>query len=139
MSAAGGKTILLVGAFDTKGAEYAFVKDLVERRGHHVLAMNTGVMGEPVHLGADIASAQVAEAAGEPLTALRAADDRGRAMTVMSHGAAVLARRLFDEGRFDGILGMGGSGGTSVISAAMRALPVGVPKVLVSTVASGDT
>jgi uncharacterized protein (UPF0261 family) len=139
MTAARGKTILLIGAFDTKGEEYAFVTNLIEGRGHRVLTVDTGVMREPAHLTADIAAAQVAEAAGESLATLRAGDDRGRAMTVMSQGAARLVRELFDAGRFDGILGMGGTGGTSVIGAAMRALPVGVPKVLVSTAASGDT
>ena len=131
--------ILMVGAFDTKGPEYAFLREQILARGHEVLAMNTGVIGEasafPVDMGAD----EVATAGGLSLGALRKAADRGDAMKVMSEGAAVVAKRLHDEGAFDGIVGMGGSGGSSVVTAAMRALPVGVPKVCVSTVASGDT
>lgn len=133
------KDILLVGAFDTKGEEYAFVKRLIEGRGHRVLTMDFGVMGDARHIQPDIPASEVAEAAGETLQALRSAGDRGQAMTSMSQGVAQVVRNLHDAGRFDGILGMGGTGGTSVISAAMRALPVGVPKVLVSTAASGDT
>lgn len=134
-----GKTILLVGAFDTKGEEYAFVKRLIEARGHRVLTMNTGVMAAATHLSPDIDAAAVATAGGESLPVLRQRDDRGWAMTVMSKGAAAVARDLYAQGQFNGILGMGGTGGTSVVSAAMRSLPVGLPKVLVSTVASGDT
>ena len=131
--------ILMVGAFDTKGPEYAFLREQILAKGHEVLAMNTGVIGEAEAFAVDIAADEVATAGGSSLAALRAASDRGAAMTVMSAGAAAVARRLHDAGRFDGIVGMGGSGGSSVVTAAMRALPVGVPKVCVSTVASGDT
>ncbi len=133
------KTIVLLGAFDTKGEEYAFVKDLIEARGHRVFAMNTGVMGEARGLVPDVDAAAVADAAGENLASLRGEGDRGRAMAAMGRGAAQLVRSLYDAGQLGGILGMGGTGGTAVISAAMRELPVGVPKVLVSTAASGDT
>jgi uncharacterized protein (UPF0261 family) len=133
------KTILLVGAFDTKGEEYAYVKQLIEARGHRVLAANTGVMDEPRQISADFGASQIAAAGGASLQELRDRGDRGWAMTVLSQGAAAFVRELFDAGRFDGVLGLGGTGGTSVISAAMRNLPVGVPKVLVSTAASGDT
>src|SRR3954471_23287917 len=124
---ADGATILLMGSFDTKGEEYAFVKQLIEARGHRVLAVNVGVMGEAHHVQPDIHAAEVAEAAGASLRALRERGDRGQAMTAMAEGAAKVARALYEERRFAGILGMGGTGGTSVISAAMRALPVGVP------------
>jgi len=133
------KTVLLIGAFDTKGEEYAFVKGLIEARGHQVLTVDTGVMGEPRWISPDVSAARVAEAGGTTLEALRATGDRGGAMATMGAGAAALVRELFEAGRFEGVLGMGGTGGTSVISAALRALPVGVPKVLVSTAASGDT
>jgi len=139
MMASREKTVLLIGAFDTKGEEYAFVKGLIEARGHRVLTMDTSVIGEPRRIGVDIPAARVAEAGGATLEALRAGDDRGKAMAAMAAGAAVLVRELFVTGRFDGALGMGGSGGTAVIATALRTLPVGVPKVLVSTVASGDT
>jgi uncharacterized protein (UPF0261 family) len=87
----------------------------------------------------DVAAEEVARAGGGDLAALRQRKDRGEAMKVMTAGAAAIARRLYDDGRFDGIVGMGGTGGTTVITAAMRALPVGVPKLCVSTAASGDT
>jgi uncharacterized protein (UPF0261 family) len=129
----------MVGAFDTKGPEYAFLREQILAQGHEILAMNTGVIGEAEAFSVDVGADEVATAGGSSLVALREAGDRGEAMKVMSDGAAVVAKRLYDAGKFDGIVGMGGSGGSSVVTAAMRALPVGVPKVCVSTVASGDT
>jgi uncharacterized protein (UPF0261 family) len=131
------KTVLLIGAFDTKGEEYAFVRDRVLALGCDVLTMNTGVLDTTNRFPVDVEADAVAEAGGRALAELRKAGDRGAAMRVMADGAAVLARRLHDEGRFDGVFGMGGSGGSSVVTAAMRALPVGVPKVCVSTAAGG--
>jgi uncharacterized protein (UPF0261 family) len=133
------KTVLLLGSFDTKGEEYAYVEQLVLNRGHHVLKVDIGVMGEPTNTKVDIGADKVAEMVGETLISLRSQGDRGAAMTAMAKGASKLIRRLYEDGKFDGILGMGGTGGSSVISAAMRNLPIGVPKVLVSTAASGDT
>jgi uncharacterized protein (UPF0261 family) len=134
-----GKTVLLLGTFDTKGQDFAFVEQLIRAKGHDVLKVNFGTFSEPKSAGEDFGPEEVAAAAGTTLEELRAKNDRGHAMTVMSRGAAVLVRRLYDEGRFQAILGMGGTGGSSVISAAMRELPLKVPKVLVSTAASGDT
>ncbi|MER3418309.1 MAG: hypothetical protein C4343_04205 [Chloroflexota bacterium] len=133
-----GKTIVLVGALDTKGPDYAFVKSEIERRGHRALVVDTSVTGAPAFL-ADVTAAEVAEAGGSSLEELRAKADRGVAMEVMTRGVAVVARRLYDEGRLDGILALGGSAGAAMGTAAMRALPLGVPKVMVTTVASGDT
>jgi uncharacterized protein (UPF0261 family) len=133
------KTVLLLGSFDTKGEEYAYVEQLVINRGHHVLKVDIGVMGEPTNTKVDITADKVAEMVGETLDSLRSQGDRGAAMTAMAKGASKLIRSLYEDGKFDGILGMGGTGGSSVISAAMRNLPIGVPKVLVSTAASGDT
>lgn len=132
------KRIALIGALDTKGAEFGFVKQGIEERGHEVLLIDTGVMDAPL-LRADVAADAVAEAGGTPLAALREQQDRGEAMRVMAAGAAVVAARLAAAGQIDGILSMGGSAGTAVGTAAMRALPVGFPKVMVSTVAAGDT
>ncbi len=101
--------------------------------------MNTGVLGTTDLFPVDIEAAEVAEASAADLQSLRSAQDRAEAMKAMSSGAPKVLRRLFDKGQFDGVIGMGGSGGSSVITAAMQALPVGVPKVCVSTVASGDT
>lgn len=132
------KTILLIGAFDTKGPEYAFLRERILELGCVVLTLNTGVLGGCDCFRIDIEADEVARAAGHDLAALRAAGDRGEAMKAFAAGAPVVVRRLFDEGRFDGVIGMGGTGGSSVIAAGMRALPLGVPKVLVSTAASGD-
>jgi len=130
-------TIAIIAALDTKGEEARLVRDLIAARGHRPLVVDTGVMGEP-RFAPDIPAEEVARAGGTTLAALRARADRGEAITAMAAGAAALARRLHQEGRLDGIIGLGGSAGTAVGSAAMRALPVGVPKLLVSTVAAGN-
>ena len=131
------KTIALIGALDTKGHEFAFVKQAIEQRGHQTLVINTGVMEEPI-FAPDITAQAVAEAGGASQAELRTQADRGKAIDVMAKGAAVVVKQLHDQGKIDGILGMGGSAGTAIGTAAMRALPIGVPKVMVSTLASGD-
>jgi uncharacterized protein (UPF0261 family) len=131
------KTIALLGALDTKGAEYGFVKRCIEQRGHRTLVIDVGVLAPPA-IPPDVSRDEVARAAGGDIEVLRAKKDRGAAVATMSRGAAALLPKLYAEGRFDGVLAMGGSGGTSVACAAMRTLPLGVPKVMVSTVASGD-
>jgi uncharacterized protein (UPF0261 family) len=133
-------SILLLGTFDTKGEEYAFVRSLIEARGYRVIAMDLGILGDdsPPPFPIDVPAERVARAGGGDLAALRAARDRGAAVEVMQAGARVLTRELFAERRFGGMLGLGGGGGTSIITAAMRELPVGVPKVMVSTMASGN-
>jgi uncharacterized protein (UPF0261 family) len=131
------KTIAVIGALDTKGPEFAFVKAEIERRGHRALVVNTAVVGAPT-FEPDISAERVAEAGGASLPALRAQADRGAAMEVMTRGVARVVKDLYDEGKIDGVLGMGGSAGTIIGTSAMRALPVGVPKVMVSTLASGD-
>jgi len=132
------KKICLIGSFDTKGAEYAFVRDQILARGHSVLTVNTGVLGTTDLFPVDIEADQVAAAGEGNLNALRERKDRGEAMKVMCAGAPAVVAKLHAEGRIDGILGMGGTGGTTVVTSAMRALPVGLPKICVSTAASGD-
>ncbi len=133
------KNIIMLGTFDTKGREFKYLYDELQKRGMDVTTMNAGVMGStglfPVHISAE----EVALAGGGELSALRSRGDRGEAMKVMAKGAQELVKRLFGEGRLDGIIGMGGGGGTSIVSTAMQGLPVGVPKVCVTTLASGDT
>ncbi len=131
------KIIALLGAFDTKGPEYAFVKQAIEARGHAAFLIDVGVM-DSAELSADVTSAHVAEAGGADLATLVARKDRGEAVAAMMRGAEALLPKLYAEGKFDGILAMGGSGGSAMACAAMRALPLGVPKVMVSTVAGGD-
>ena len=129
--------VVLLGTLDTKGSEYAFLRDRVVEAGCEVIVVDAGVMSE--RSPGDISADEVARAAGEDRAALAATGDRGPAVAAMTRGAVAVVRRLYDDGRLDGILGMGGTGGSSIVSAAMQGLPVGVPKILVSTVASGDT
>ena len=131
-------TVVLVGTLDTKGKEYDFLRDRVREHGVDVILVDCGIMGEPLTTP-DIAREEVAAAAGADVHALAAAGDRGAAVAAMAEGAAAVVTRLHAEGRLDGILGLGGSGNSALATQAMRALPVGVPKLMVSTVASGDT
>ena len=131
------KTILIVGTFDTKEDVILFCRDRVKERGHEVLLMDTGILHDPV-VRPDINRFQVARAGGvDNLNALVAKGDKGCCVEIMIHGAANEAVRLYKIGTFQGILGVGGAQGTAICSAAMRALPTGVPKIIVSTVASG--
>ncbi len=132
------KIIALIGALDSKGDEFAFVKAAIKSRGHRAMVINTGIMGEP-KIYPYISAAAVASAGGSSLGALREKADRGHAIEVMTQGAAVVVRDLFEMGAIDAVLGMGGSAGTVIATAAMRELPVGFPKVMVSTLAAGDT
>ena len=132
------KTVAVIGALDTKGSEFAFVKREIERRGHRALVINTGVVGDPV-FEPDIPASRVADAGGVSVEELREKGDRGVAMDVMARGVTEVVKELHDKGKLDAVLGMGGTAGTAVGTSAMRALPVGVPKVVVSTIASGDT
>jgi len=127
-------TVVLLGTLDTKGVEYAFLRDRLLEHGVDVLVVDVGVY-DPVGLEPDVSREEVARNVAE----LAAAADRGAAVTAMAAGAEAVVQRLYAEGRLDGILALGGSGGSSIGSRAMRALPVGVPKLMVSTVASGDT
>lgn len=132
------KTIAVIGALDTKGQEFSFVKSAIEQRGHRSLIINTGVVGDPL-FEPHITAAQVAEAGGTSLDTLREQADRGTAIDVMTTGVAIVAKDLYSQGKIDGILGMGGSAGTIIATSAMREMPVGFPKVMVSTLAAGDT
>ena len=132
------KVVAIIGALDTKGAEYAFLKQQIEGQGVGTLMIDVGIFGEPP-FAPDISAAEVAEAAGGDRAALAAANDRGKAVGAMAAGAAIILKRLYDEGRVHGAIAMGGGGGTTLGSIAMQPLPVGAPKLIVSTVASGDT
>ncbi len=132
-----GKTIALLGALDTKGVEYAYVRQCIEARGHATLLIDVGTL-EPPCIAPDIPRDTVALAAGADMAALSARRDRGEAVAVMTRGAALLLPKLYAEGRFDAVMALGGTGGTAMACAAMRALPLGVPKVMVSTAAGTD-
>ena len=131
------KTVAIVGTFDTKGRELQFIRECIEEQGLSTLSINTGVF-DPV-VKPDISSDQIASAVGEDMKAIVARRDRATATDVLSRGAKVLIPQLYAQGKFDGIISIGGSGGTSLATPAMQALPLGVPKVMVSTMASGDT
>ena len=132
------RTIAVIGALDTKGQDYAFLKAEIEKRGCNTLMIDTGVLGEPA-FPADVSREKVSVAGGISLSELAANQDRGVAMGVMGRGAALVLKQLHEDGKIQGVIGMGGGGGTSVATTAMRTLPVGFPKLMVSTVASGDT
>jgi uncharacterized protein (UPF0261 family) len=131
------KTIAIIGALDTKGEDFAFLKREIEKRGCKALVIDTGVLGKPAFLP-EISRDQVASVGGSSLSELVSRQDRGEAMEVTGHGAAEILKGLHAEGKIDGVIGMGGGGGTSVATNAMRTLPIGFPKLMVSTVASGD-
>jgi uncharacterized protein (UPF0261 family) len=134
----GDPVVVLVGTLDTKGRELEYMSDRVREAGAEVLLVDVGVLAAP-QLEADVPREEVAKAAGADHVALVAEADRGRAVEVMGRGAGVVLGRLFEEGRVQGTAAIGGSGNSSIAAAAMRDLPVGVPKLIVSTVASGDT
>lgn len=133
-----GKRIAVLGTLDTKDAEHAFVAGCLREFGHEPILIDVGT-GGPATVKPDIPREEVAAAGGLDLAALVATGDRGICVTAMSEAAPVLVAKLAAEGRIDGIISLGGGGGTALGTAAMRALPVGFPKVMVSTLASGNT
>ena len=130
------KTVAVLGTFDTKGKELKFIKECIEEQGLKTLCINTGVFESVVE--PDISSAEVAAAVGADINAIVEKRDRATATEVLAKGTEKLIPQLYAEGKFDGIISIGGSGGTSLATPAMRQLPLGVPKVMVSTMASGD-
>ena len=132
------KKIVVVGAFDTKAEEYKFIIDLIKERNFQVIAVNTGVMGSTDIFPVDILADVVAQAGGTDIETLRKANDRGNAIAVMSEGLGTIIEDLYAKEKFDGIIGMGGTAGTNVVTSGMQPLPYGIPKICVSTVAAGD-
>src|SRR5207249_5900148 len=128
----------IVGTLDTKGEEFAYLRGRIESAGPATLVIDCGVLEAPAFTP-DIARGQVATAAGQELEDLLATRDRGSSIAAMAEGAAVVVRRLFEEGRIQGLISLGGSAGTTIGTTAMRSLPAGFPKLMVSTLASGDT
>src|SRR3954467_12686626 len=130
-------TVVVLGALDTKGEEVRFLAKQIEDRGHKTLVVDVGVLGQPAFTPF-ITRDEVAAAGGASLATLISEADRGRAVTAMSRGASVIVQRMLERGELDAIIAMGGGAGTTVGTAAMRVLPLGIPKVMVSTLASGD-
>jgi len=131
------KTIVLLGRLDSKGIEYGYVKDRIIQGGFDVIVVDTGTRGTP-QFEPDISREEVARAAGVKIQEVVDPTDENKEIQVMMEGASRIAQRLRDSARLDGIMCLGGSRGTAIGTAAMRALPFGIPKVMVSTIASGD-
>jgi uncharacterized protein (UPF0261 family) len=129
--------VLLLGTLDTKGTEIQFVRELLEGAGLSVLVLDAGSSGQPACPG-DVRREEVFAAAGTTLQAVQQAGDRGRAIEAAARGASRLTADLYARGQVDSVLALGGSAGTTIGTAAMRALPFGVPKLMVSTLASGQ-
>ncbi len=131
-------TIAVLGTLDTKGEEHAFAAELIRQRGHRVLILDAGLMGEPT-LKPDISRQEILAAAGLRLEEIVAKNDRGEAVAAMTQASPVILSRLAASGKINGVISLGGGGGTAIGTAAMRALPIGFPKVMVSTLAGGNT
>jgi uncharacterized protein (UPF0261 family) len=131
-------TIAVLGTLDSKGHEHAYVADLIRQRGHDVLMIDLGTGDEP-QVQVDISRFEVAACIRLNLKTLMEGRDRGECVVAMSKAAPVLLAKLQKEGRIDGVISLGGGGGTALSTSAMRALPIGFPKLMVSTLASGNT
>ena len=131
------KTISMIGTLDTKGAEYSFLKKHIEKTGFRSLTLDTGILDKPFFTP-DITRDDIAEAAGENVSVLKNQKDRGKAVAAMGKGVSIMLPKLYADGRFDGVIALGGGSGTSIACEGMRTLPYGVPKVMVSTVAGRD-
>lgn len=131
-------TIAVLGTLDTKGDEHGFIANLIRSKGHQTLIIDVGAL-EPPTLRPDITREEVARAGEVDLASLFAKKDRGETVTAMAGAAAVLLKQLQERGKIDGVISLGGGGGTTIGCTAMKALPIGFPKVMVSTLASGNT
>ena len=131
-------TIAVLGTFDTKAPEHLFVANLIRQRGHTPLLVDVGI-DSPVDVQPDVPRDRIASAAGVQLAEIALRRDRGEAVAAMARGAAIVLPQLAAEGRIDGVISLGGGGGTAIATAGMRGLPIGFPKLMVSTLASGNT
>jgi uncharacterized protein (UPF0261 family) len=132
-----GKNVVIIGTMDTKGVEFAYVRDRLRDLGLNPIVVDVGILGEPLGIQPDYDHAAVAEHGGTNLEALQNAGSRGRAVEGMRQAVEGLVRSLYAEGKLDAIFSMGGAEGAVMGAAAMMQLPLGVPKVLLSPIASG--
>lgn len=132
------KTILLLGTMDTKGIEFGYVRERIREKGHRALVIDVGILGEHP-LDVDISREEVARSAGTSLQDVIDQGKEGVAIELMAKGAARIVQGLHSSHKIDGIMALGGTMGTSLAAAVMRTLPIGMPKVMVSTMASTDT
>ena len=131
------KAIMVIGTMDTKGDEVRYLREQIEARGHETVVVDVGVLEEPP-LQADLTRQEVAKAGGLSLPEVLASGDRRIAVQTMMDGASKIAEELHQAGKLSGVIGVGGGTGTHICTGVMRALPLGVPKLMVSTVASRD-
>jgi uncharacterized protein (UPF0261 family) len=131
------KPIVIIGTLDTKGHEVAFIRDQIQAQGHQTWVIDPGVLGQPA-IEADWSREEVARAGDRELAGLIAAGDKGQAIQAMIDGTRQIVVRLYAEGKLGGVIAVGGGQGTAIGTTAMQALPLGVPKVMVSTMASGQ-
>ena len=131
------KTVLVIGTLDTKGPEIAYVRDRLRALGVDVVVADSGILGSPLDIVPDVTRDEVARLAGTTIDALRNAGSRGKAVHGMLAGLRALALNLYDEGRLQGVLALGGAEGAVLGASAMMGLPIGVPKVIVTPIASG--
>lgn len=129
-------SIVIIGSLDTKGIEVAYIRDLIQRAGQTTIVLDSGTLGSAATT-ADFDRSQVALAGGESLPDLLGSGDKARCQNTMTAGLVNIVSRLFAQGQVDGVIAVGGAQGTAMATTAMRALPVGIPKVMVSTVACG--
>lgn len=130
------KTVAIAGTFDSKSDEFLFIKEQIEKTGLNTFLIHTGIFSPAFK--PDVTNQQIAEAAGADVTKIAANRDRAQGTKAIARGLEILLPQLYSEGKFDGIISAGGSGGTSMVAPSMRALPIGVPKLMISTVAAGD-
>jgi uncharacterized protein (UPF0261 family) len=131
------KTVILIGTLDTKGVEYQFAKERFKKSGLNTILIDAGIIGQSL-VKADISNEEVARSGGEELSALKNLGDRGFAVSVMTQGVNQIVQDLYKNNQCDGVFALGGSGGSTISSFAMRNLPIGVPKVLVSTLIASN-
>ena len=127
----------MIGTLDTKGVEYQFAKERFKKSGLNTILIDAGIIGQSL-VKADISNEEVARAGGEELSALKNLGDRGFAVSVMTQGVNQIVQDLYKKNQCDGVFALGGSGGSTISSFAMRNLPIGVPKVLVSTLIASN-
>lgn len=132
------KSIVLLGCFDTKGPDFSFLRACILARGESVITINTGVYDSRGDFPVDFEAEAVASAADHTLSELQERADRGYAVDVMGRGGAAILKHLHESGKLKAVMGMGGGGGTYIALAAMQTVPLGIPKLCLSTVASKD-
>ena len=132
-------TILIIATLDTKEEETNYLKTVIEEKGCNTILVDTGILSSPKKVKPDVSREEVALAGGIPIDKLLATGNKGKCIEVMITGAKSVARKLYDEGKFAGVIGIGGAQGTNIATSVMRNLPFGLPKLMVSTIACGTT